>query len=423
MLQDELYQYIRTLDVIDTHEHLPIRNDARNPQGDIFTEYCLIYFNRDLICAGMPHEEAARLLDPSLPVMDRWEMAAPYWEHCRHTGYGQALDLGVQELYGIPRIDSDTIQEVNRKIQESLQTNHYTRVLKEVCRVRTALLDADDSLSADRKFFSPVVRVDPFVYLRRYGDLLRLERAYGKSITSLDAMKDACRKALYEAVEQGAAAFKCGLAYQRGLSYPRATACEAERAFLDAFEGCDLEREDRPFAPSPAYQSYMLHYALSVIEELDTAIQFHTGLLEGNGNHLEQSDPQLLIPLFLQYPRVRFDIFHIGYPYQHVLGGLAKMFPNVYIDMCWAHIVSPVACVRSLEEWLETVPDNKICAFGGDHCFIDGVAGHRRLASRNVAKALAHKVEEGLFDAQRARRLARRLFFDNPVQLFQLTGI
>ncbi len=69
------------------------------------------------------------------------------------------------------------------------------------------------------------------------------------------------------------------------------------------------------------------------------------------------------------------------------------------------------------------MPDNKICAFGGDHCFIDGVAGHRRLASRNVAKALAHKVEEGLFDAQRARRLARRLFFDNPVQLFQLTGI
>ena len=42
----------------------------------------------------------------------------------------------------------------------------------------------------------------------------------------------------------------------------------------------------------------------------------------------------------------------------------------------------------------------------------------RLLASRNVAKALAHKVEEGLFGVERARDIARRLFYDNPAQLF-----
>ena len=36
-----------------------------------------------------------------------------------------------------------------------------------------------------------------------------------------------------------------------------------------------------------------------------------------------------------------FDIFHIGYPYQQTLSALAKNFANVYIDMCWAHIISP----------------------------------------------------------------------------------
>lgn len=422
MLYEELYQYMRTLPVIDTHEHLPIRNDARNPHADIFSEYCCFYFNRDLISAGMSYEDFARLQDSSLSVAQRWVIAEPYWERCRHTGYGQALDLAVSELYGAARIDAETVEEIDRKIKQTLHTDHYQRVMKQLGHIETALLDVDGALDADRTFFSPIVRIDPFIYLRTYGDLLKLEQAYGRTISSMEQMKDACRKALYAAVENGAVGFKSGLAYQRSLNYERATAHEAEQAFLEALSGCDLEREDRPFAPDARFQNYMMHYALSVVQELEKPIQFHTGLLEGNGNHLNHSSPEHLIPLFLQYPRVQFDLFHISYPYQHLLGGLAKMFPNVYVDMCWAHIVSPIACIRSLEEWLETIPDNKIFAFGGDHCFIDGVIGHQLLAKKNVAKVLTKKIEDGLFDFDYACRLAKRLFYDNPAQLFGLSA-
>jgi len=90
--------------------------------------------------------------------------------------------------------------------------------------------------------------------------------------------------------------------------------------------------------------------------------------------------------------------------------------------MCWAHIVAPSASVNSLIEWIDTVPLNKISAFGGDYLFIDGVYGHQYLARVNVAKALSVKVLEGLFDIDKAKEIARMLFHDNPLKIFKLEG-
>jgi len=43
-------------------------------------------------------------------------------------------------------------------------------------------------------------------------------------------------------------------------------------------------------------------------------------------------NPELLENLFLKYPGVKFDLFHIGYPYWGVTAALAKIYPNVFID-------------------------------------------------------------------------------------------
>ena len=40
------------------------------------------------------------------------------------------------------------------------------------------------------------------------------------------------------------------------------------------------------------------------------------------------------------------------------------MFPNVFIDMCWAHIISPAAVTAALADFLDGVPFNKIMGFG-----------------------------------------------------------
>ena len=69
---------------------------------------------------------------------------------------------------------------------------------------------------------------------------------------------------------------------------------------------------------------------------------------------------------------------------------------------------------------MDSVPVNKISAFGGDYAFIDGVYGHQYMARVNVSKSLVQKVKEGVFDIDRAREIAKMLFYDNPVKIFKL---
>ena len=84
------------------------------------------------------------------------------------------------------------------------------------------------------------------------------------------------------------------------------------------------------------------------------------------------------------------------------------------------NVISPEAAVRALVEYLDAVPANKILGFGGDYAFIDGVAGHAYIARENVARALAEKVDRGVFDLDRARELARMILHDNAVAVFRL---
>jgi hypothetical protein len=102
------------------------------------------------------------------------------------------------------------------------------------------------------------------------------------------------------------------------------------------------------------------------------------------------------------------------------LGNLAKNFQNVTIDMCWGHLISPEAARRALVEWLDAVPANKISAFGGDYCFVDGVYGHQHLARRDVAASLAQKVDDGSISLSRATEVASWLFVDNPKRIHRL---
>jgi hypothetical protein len=99
---------------------------------------------------------------------------------------------------------------------------------------------------------------------------------------------------------------------------------------------------------------------------------------------------------------------------------LGKNFPNVYVDLCWVHVISPWVARQTLHEWIETVPANKIFGFGGDYIFVEGAYAHSRMARRGVAQVLAEKVEGGYLTEDEAIVLARKLLRENAVQFFRL---
>ena len=431
---NELFKFILELEIIDTHEHLPSFEADRDKDTDILKEYLSHYFNSDLISAGLQQSDCQKIIEGKQPINQKWKLVEPFWEVCKYTGYGRALDIAVKDIYDIKQINSSTIEELNFKFLESLKKGHFKKILKDKCKIETSLLNVqtlekeydilnERSIYCDKDFFSPVYLINNLILIMKWSDVERVEREAGIKITSFTNWLEATEALIGKAYNLGAFALKNSLAYLRTLKYDNVTKSQAEAEFNNIFKTKHIpEWNGRPLTTGKAFQDYMFHYILNIANRENLVLQVHTGVQEGNGNILSNSKPELLSNLFLQYPDVTFDIFHMSYPYQNELTILAKNFPNVYIDMCWAHIISPNASINSLLEWIDTIPLNKISAFGGDYAFIDGVYGHQYLARENIAKALSKKVSEKLFDIDKAKEIGKMFFYDNPIKLFRLNG-
>jgi uncharacterized protein len=423
LMYEELFEYVYSLEIIDTHEHLPYKETAREQKTDVLKEYLTHYFNRDLISAGLPLNDFQKAIDETIPLLDRWDLVEPYWELCRYTGYGRALDLSVQALYGIEKVSRSSIELLNHEFLHSLEPGTFERILKHKSNIAVSLLDSlmDENSTADENFFKPVFRINGLVFPQNWSSIKTTEDRSGIQITTFFTYLQACEALLKQALARGAVGFKCALAYNRSLYFPRTTYSEAENDFNAFFKVRHSKNaEEQVFYPGEHFQNYVMHIIMEYANKNNVTLQFHTGLQEGNGNYINNSDPTLLTNLFLEYPQVNFDLFHIGYPFQHKTTVLAKNFPHVFIDMCWAHIISPNASVNAILEWIDTVPLNKVSGFGGDYCFIDGVCGHQLLARQNITKALAIKVQEKLFSIDKAKQIAKMYLWDNPKALFGL---
>ena len=240
------------------------------------------------------------------------------------------------------------------------------------------------------------------------------------SIRTLDDLVLALEKVFESAKERGMVGIKSGLAYRRILYYENVMKEDAVRVLdlmLDEVKGRNLSFDDlKPL------QDYMMHRVLELADKSRLPVVIHTGLHAGNGNIIENSKPTHLVNLFQQFPDVKFVLYHGSYPYGGELSTLAKNFRNVYIDLCWLHVISPSYTKRYLHEWLETVPASKIMGFGGDYQNVENVYGHLLFARQIIANVLAEKVRDGYFTESEAMKIAKMILYDNAVNLYKLSN-
>jgi predicted TIM-barrel fold metal-dependent hydrolase len=434
MQVSELYKRIREeveqIPLIDTHEHL-VSEDIRLKKKIDFFYMLAHYASSDLVAAGMPGRKQLLLLDAERPLEERWEEFAPYWAHVRTTAYGRALLIAANGLFGINDINESTYQELSTKINESNYLGWYAHVLKDKANIEIAILDPIEAFDStpldqiDRNFFAPVLHVDSLVTPCSHSDLVALGHKTGVTIYSLDDLLKAIDVAFERAITAGIVGIKIALAYIRTLYFENVTKHDAELVF-NRLTGYPASLPIYPQTPPISWseakplQDYLVHQVIERSIENRLPIQIHTGLQEGIGNCLNNSNPLLLVNLFNHYHRGRFDLFHAGYPFQSEMATLGKNFANVYVDMCWLHIISPWVARQTLEEWIETVPANKILGFGGDYLFVEGSYAHARLARDNVTKVLVGKIENGYMNEYEAMDLAHKILRSNAANLFDL---
>jgi len=415
------------MNIYDTHEHLPPCEDSREKETDILREYLRHYMTSNVISSGLSQKELLYVKNPKEPILKRWKVIEPYWNLNRHTGYGRAIDISVERLYGVPRFDGEYLLELNDKFLNTLkQKDYFGYVLKDVCNIEKSVLDPQvgsiqeiKGYPIDKKYFAPVVRVDSFVSPQDTLQLYEREEKTGITIGDLDSYIRMCIAVIDDMLtSEGYIGLKCALAYKRTLDFERVTKYEAERDYIAA--RADMSDMKRSFGIcfSKCTQDYIMREILKYADDKKLVMQVHTGMFEGNHNTIQNSKPTLLTSLILDYPNVNFDIFHLGYPWVDETVAMAKMMPNVFADMAWTNIISPSVAVNTLVDMLDAVPANKIMGFGGDYAIIDCVFGHVELAKRNIAKALSIEIESGAMDYEWAKVIGKRLLYDNPKELF-----
>ena len=423
-LVDRLFAAFDALEIVDTHEHTALEQKRLSETADFFT-LAGHYLMGDVLSSGLPKSAQDVVNDKNAPAAARWRAFEPWWRHCRFTGYGQALRITIQDLYGVEEISAATLPTINERIAARNRPGIYRWIFKERARIRRAIVDDNYNaapMQLDPEFFVPARKFDRFVTPQTRRAVEELEALTGVSIPNLNGLKQAMEKSFAQSVAVGMAAVKSTIAYNRELHFREASEADAARDFEIVMKGGRAlpdgfrRLRERPFRN---LEDHMFHHVIRLAEAHNYPVQLHTGLHAGP-NFITNSRPTHLTNLFLLFPKVKFDLFHIGYPYQSELAVLAKLFPNVYVDFCWAHIIAPGVSRRALHEFLETVPLNKIMGFGGDYNFAELSYAHAKMARRNIAQVLATNVEAGTHTENDAVEIGRMLLCDNPLSLFPL---
>lgn len=402
-----LFEFTSTLHTVDAHQHL-----CR--ETPVETDLCRLliddnYLCTDLVSAGLSEDVRSRVVDPSMPLACRWDLLSPFWRLVRHGSYAQAILYTLRDLYGADKLDSDEVEGVSSRLAKDCATpGLFRRILWDRCKIDVVLTQGDYFEHCKPRFLT-VARPLDRAYFSPGGYFEADAAEQGIELRSADAFAPAMDAILRAHHARGAVGFK-----MVALPWSQPTQDELKAAFRNR----DKPDSDASLILNRLYASRIA----TIAQELDLPVAVHTGAPYTNWLDFRAWEPTALIPLFLQFRDTRFDLYHAGIPYGTQMSMLGKTFPNVWFNLTWAHIISCELAMRSIAEWLDLVPCNKVIAFGGDYKIRTVVLtyGHLVMARNNLSRVLASRVRERRMTENEAQSVLQAWFSENPRKLYKL---
>jgi uncharacterized protein len=419
---DKIKTYLGTIEIVDTHEHLQIPADSNS----FFVFNTVSYFTSDINSAGSPS-----FYDPGMNNFNAdslWNKFGKYYNFSRVTSYHEQFMNTLRILYGYDKpflVKEDLPELYNRMIVNRYR--HYDQWFDEVfkkTRFKTILNDQywnHFNTTIDTSYFSLVCNISSCVLLvneaaenKKITSEKNLLKLMGQEVIHTENLEEYL--ALVDSVltifkGKGAVCLKNVLAYSRSIDFEDIDFESANRIYNKKGECDKLEKKH--------LQDFVFHHIIQQSIKLGLPVQIHTGYLAGNSGWLDNGQPMKLLNLFIKYPEAKFILFHGGYPWTGDFVALGKQFSNVYLDLVWLPQISRTAAIRTLNEMLDAMPYNKIM-WGGDVLVIDDAVGSLELAKEVVATVLSERVDKGWMTEQVALDVARHIFRDNAMEIFQL---
>jgi predicted TIM-barrel fold metal-dependent hydrolase len=242
--------------------------------------------------------------------------------------------------------------------------------------------------------------------------------ALGIGITDMASLSQAIN-AYFDRYAPLAIALKAQHAYQRTLHWEKRSDADAGRALAAVLK--DPKGVDQ--ASRLCLGDWCLARGVERAIAHNLPIKIHTGYYYNNNvMPMERIRPSLLCSLLIEYPAAKFVLMHAGYPYAHEIPALAKHFSNVYVDLCWAWAMDPLATMDVVRHYIHAAPTNKLFAFGGDTHTPTAAYGYLLQMRRWLGKALEAEIADGTLNERQAIVLTTSILRENQLACFDVAG-
>lgn len=417
----DLANHIANTPLCDTHEHLNSQKDWVEKGPDILQDLFGHYPSGDLASAGATEEAMKALLDgDNKDIAARFEGIRGAWEAVMHTGYGEAVRILAQDIYGMDELTPQGLEAANETLRAMQKPGQRLALLKEKAGL--------DHVQIDN--FSRPCRPDPedlqfFLYdlswssfCRGYIEVEQLHKETGITVKDLNSLDEAMQ-AVFARFGPLAIAIKSQHAYQRTLKWKRRSISDVKAALTRVLAGDNSATiEDRL-----CLGDWCTARGVELSIEYNLPVKLHTGYYAGHDHMpMERIRPGHLSELLLAYPKGRFVLMHTGYPYIGESLALAKHFSNVWIDLCWAWSIDPYTTRSFVRRFIHTAPANKLFAFGGDTFWPTSTVAYAHQARRRLTQALQAEVDDGEMTEKEAMRLATMFMRENQYAFFDMDG-
>lgn len=405
--EERLIEAMENMQIVDAHEHLPPEHVRTSSKVDVMTLFCH-YTRTDIITSGMNPQDYETVIDPEKPLDERWKMFKPYFEHIRYASYTRPALIAVKEFYGFDDINDDNYREISERMQSRNTQGIYHRILRDKCKIRVALTQAGRT-DYDDDLLIPLMPMDTYSSVGNADSIKKKASDLGMTVTSLDDYLQLARKGIEKWKSEGAVGLKT-------ISRPNIVPSReiAEDIFNKIING---ENPKVVIGENDHLTDYLTNYLMDIAGELDMVVAVHAGMW-GDFRYL---DSKHMIPVFPRHPNTRFDLYHLGMPSVRDTIVIGKNNHNVWLNLCWCHIISQQMTCSGLDECIDMVPINKIIGFGGDYGKpVEKVYGHLIMAREDIAIVLGKRVDNGQMGLDEAISIAKKWLWDNPKNLYKL---
>ncbi|MBI5397224.1 MAG: amidohydrolase family protein, partial [Verrucomicrobia bacterium] len=239
----------------------------------------------------------------------------------------------------------------------------------------------------------------------------------GVEVTSIASLRQAMQ-ALFAKYAPCAVAVKAQHAYNRTLHWQERADADADRVLQKKLRGEKLAEDERLCLGDWGWAR-----GVELAIEHNLPFKIHTGFYAGHSSlNPDYIRSGLLAPILKKYPRARFVLMHVAYPYTDELVALGKSFPNAYVDLCWGWGIDPFTTGDFVRRMIHAAPANKLFAFGADTRWPNAAVAYAVQARRWLTRALQAEVDDGLMTEHEAFTFATRIMLANQEECFNLAA-